>query len=118
VTVDGSPDGLRPELQDVVAALAGRSEVSLDELAAAIGTRAASYEDVDALMRALEARGVSIVGPEGGGNEQRLFVVLGAARTLSKELGRRPTVDELVQRTGMERDLVWRALLLAQIMGR
>lgn len=109
---------MRPELREVLAALDGREEVSLDELADTIAERFVSYEDVDALMRALEAGGTRVVGPEGGGGEQRLFTVLGAARTLTAELGRRPSVDEIATRAGMPRDLVWRALLLAQVIGR
>lgn len=109
---------MRRELREVLDALAGRAEVSLDELADTIDERFVSYEDVDALMHALEARGTRVVGPEGGGGEKRLFAVLGVARALTAELGRRPSVDEIATRASMPRDLVWRALLLAQVIGR
>mgnify|MGYP000960666474 CR=1 FL=1 len=109
---------MREELAAIVKLLSARAEITLDELSDAIGEHAVSYDEVDALMHALESRGVRIVGPEGGGGEERLFVVLGVARVLAKELGRRPSVDEISARASMPRELVWRALLLAQVMGR
>src|SRR5262245_37463129 len=117
---DSPPGGrgvTQDELKQVVSALSGQNEVSLDELADALGGREASFDDVDTLMRALEAQGTRITGPEGGGGEQRLFTVIRAARELATELGRRPSVDEISTRAAMPRELVWRALLLARVMG-
>jgi hypothetical protein len=109
---------VRRELEDVVASLAGKDEVSLDELADAIGPRAVSFDDVDALMRALEDAGTRIRAPMGGDGEERLRVVLPAARALRAELGRAPTVDEIALRTSLDRAVVRRALFLAQVIAR
>ena len=113
-----APHQVKPELVEVLQALAGRTRVSLDELADAIGARAVSFDDIDALMRALEAAGTEVAAPMGGDGEARLRVVLPAARALRSELGRAPTVDEIAERTAIPRDRVRVALLLAQVMGR
>jgi hypothetical protein len=109
---------VRQELADVVASLADKEEVSLDELAHAIGARAVSFDDVDAIIHALEASGKRVGSAAGGGGEERLRVLLPAARALREELGRPPTMDELALRTKMHRDRVRLTLLLAQVMGR
>ena len=109
---------MKRDLVEVLEALAGRSEISLDDLADAIGARAVSFDDIDALMRVLEEKGARITSPQGGDGEDRLRIVLPAARALRAELGRAPTIDEIAARAGMPRDRVRVALLLAQVMGR
>jgi hypothetical protein len=111
---------LRPELQPIVDALAGpgRSEVTLDELAAAIDTRAVSTADIDALMEALEERGVAVRAPGPVDLPAELARVIGAAKGLSAELGRRPTSDEIAARAGLDRAAVRRALLYARVLSR
>jgi hypothetical protein len=113
---------LRRDLEDVVDALMAESEtshdVTLDAIGDAIGTRAVSTDDVDAIMVALETRGRRIVGPEGGGGEERLRVVVTTARALVGELGRRPTVSEIAARAQMEERDVRHALFLSKVMQR
>jgi hypothetical protein len=109
---------VKPELHEVLRALRGRDAVSLDELAEAIGATSVSFDDVDALMAALERGGTRITAPRGGDAEAELRVVIPAARALRGELGRAPTVDEIAARASLPRDRVRLALLRAQVMGR
>lgn len=113
---------LRRELADIVerlvASSAGSSAITLDALGEAIGARAISHEEVDAMLAALEARGVEVVGPEGGGGEARLRRALDAARLLRAELGRAPNVAQIAARSGLTEDEVRHALALARVMQR
>lgn len=94
------------------------TDVSLDQIGETIGARAISTDEIEQLFTALEARGRRIVGPEGGGNEQRLKLVVHAARALVAELGRRPTAREVAARAGLELVQVQHALALLQVMQR
>lgn len=113
---------MKKELEEVLRALMDASnesgEVSLDVLGEALGVRAISTDDVDEIMQALERAGRRVIGPEGGGGEGRLKVVLATARALMKELGRKPNVSEIAGRSGLTEDEVRQALALAQVMQR
>jgi 2-hydroxychromene-2-carboxylate isomerase len=113
---------LRAELTAVIEKLirAGRAKraISLDALGDAIGTLAVSYPEIDAMISALEARGYQVVAPDNPRGEQHLREVLAAARALSGELGRRPNVGEICQRSGLDPEQVKHALMLARIMQR
>jgi hypothetical protein len=112
---------LREELDAIVAGLAASSaskEVTLDAIGEAIGARPVSPAEIEAIIDALEARGVRVVGPEGGGGEERLRVVVTTARALVAELGRKPRPAEIAERSGLTEDEVRRALALAQVMQR
>lgn len=113
---------MKPELRAVLDALLAESkdtsEVSLDALGEALGTHAISTDDVDEIMRALEGAGRKVIGPEGGGGEDRLKIVLTTARALMSELGRKPRVEEIAERSGLGVDEVRQALALAQVMQR
>ena len=109
---------LRTELELIVAELSIAAEVSLDAIGEAIGTRAVSQAEIDDMIAALEARGVRVVGPEGGGGEERLRVVVTTARALRGELGRSPKPAEIAARSGLIEDEVRRALALVQVMQR
>jgi hypothetical protein len=111
---------MRKDLLGVVDSLLASSakEITLDAIGDAIGTRAASAEDVDEILRALESRGRKIVGPEGGGGEEHLRRVVTTARTLVGELGRKPTVGEIATRAGMTETDVRHALFLSRVMQR
>jgi DNA-directed RNA polymerase sigma subunit (sigma70/sigma32) len=93
-------------------------EVTLDALGEALGARAVSHAEIDAMIAALEARGVKVVAPEGGGGEERLRVVVATARALVAELGRKPRPAEIAARSGLSEDEVRRALALAQVIQR
>ena len=113
---------MRGELASVVAKLLAESErsreVTLDAIGDAIGTRAASAEDVDGILRELESHGRRIVGPEGGSGEAHLKTVLLTARSLVAELGRKPTIAEISERAAMPEADVRHALFLSRIMQR
>jgi hypothetical protein len=113
---------LRPDLAAVVDALvlsAGSAgEVSLDDLGEAIGVRAVTPPEIEAILATLEARGVQVRGPEGGGGEERLGRVVAAARALGGELGRRASIAEIAERAGLSDTDVRHALALACVMQR
>lgn len=113
---------LRPDLVAVVDGLlretAKGGAISLDAIGDAIGTRAVSADEIDAMMSMLEEQGRRVVSPEGGRGEAKLKTVLDAARILRAELGRAPRHDEIAARAGMSREDVQHALALARIMQR
>jgi hypothetical protein len=113
---------LRPELRALIDRLLtlsrASSEVSLDALGEAIGARAVSYEEIDGMIAALEARGRRVVAATDGRTEERLRAVVAAARALSAELGRRPSVTEIAGRAGLSSLQVRGALTLARVMQR
>jgi hypothetical protein len=69
-------------------------------------------------MTALESKGRRVVGPEGGGGEERLKKVVEAARTLGPELGRKPTLAEIAACAGLSPLEVRHALALLRVMQR
>ena len=107
---------------DIVAALLERSavtqQVTLDEVGDAIGARAVTAEEIDAILTALEEAGRKITSPHGGGGEGHLKAVVAAARALGPELGRRPTIVETAARAGLAEADVRHALMLLKIMQR
>jgi hypothetical protein len=113
---------LRAELTTVIETLiragGAKREISLDALGDAIGTRSVSYPEIDAMISALEARGYKVVAPDNPRGEQHLREVVAAARALSNELGRRPNLGEICQRSHLDPEQVKHALMLARIIQR
>jgi hypothetical protein len=113
---------MRPELQAIVDELLAASEdsreVHLDAVGEAIGARAITTPEIEAIMDALDAAGRKLVGPNGGSGEDRLKTVIATARVLGPELGRKPTVAEIAARSGLGEDEVRHALALAKVMQR
>lgn len=96
-----------------------RTELSLDDIAEAIGTRRVSADEIDELFGWLELRGRVIDGrPSGPGAAALLGQVLDAARALRVELGRTPHPREIGSRANMPLELVQRALWFARILQR
>ena len=93
-------------------------QVSLDQVGEAIGARAVSTDEIDALFSALEAKQRRIVGPEGGGGEGRLKRVVEAARALRAELARKPSESEVAERAQLTVVQVQHALALLRVMQR
>ena len=114
--------GLRSELEQVVEQLLRDSEasgvVSLDQIGDAIGTRAVSYVDVDAVIGALEVAGRAVEAGAKPRGEDHLQRIVGSIRELSAQLGRRPTQPEIIAHTGLTQAEVSHALQLARIMQR
>jgi hypothetical protein len=113
---------LPPSLREVFASLLAASEqtrvVELDAVGEALGVLAVSYDEIDALISALEAAGRSVQGPLGGGTEGRLKRVVEASRALSQENGRRPTLREVALRADLSEEQVRHALALLRVMQR
>jgi hypothetical protein len=114
---------LRSELMSVLNTLLTVSEttlhVELDAIGAAIGALSVSTDDIDALLRELEARGRQIVAPSGGGAERQLGQVVAAARKLriSSPQGK-PGLSEVAREAGLSEDQVLVALALLRVMQR
>lgn len=109
---------LRVIIDKLVAASESSRQVSLDALGQAIGVHAVSYAEVDAMISALEARNRRVEATTEGRGEEYLRLVVDAVRSLSRELGRRPSLAEIALRTRLSLDQVRHALLLARIMQR
>lgn len=110
-------DALRKVLEGLLAESAVEGAVTLDAIGDAIGARAVSLDEIEAIIAAIEHAGRRIVAPEGGGGEGRLGKVLEAARAL-RAAGEVPTVAAIVRRTGLTTEQVRHALALAQVMQR
>lgn len=109
---------LRVILDKLIAASEVSRQVSLDALGQAIGVQSVSYVEIDAMITALEARGRTVEAAGGGRGEEYLRLVVPAVRSLSTELGRRPSPSEISLRTRLSLEQVRHALLLAKIMQR
>jgi hypothetical protein len=111
---------LRPELQAVFdALLAAHPEggITLDDLSDATWDRSFSYADIDELIAALEEAGHDLEGGEPPPRPQELVQALAAARTLTAETGKRPSVDEIATRSGLTPATVLRALRMGRAIG-
>ncbi len=113
---------LSGELLAVLNTLLDASEttlrVELDAIGAALGTMSVSTDDIDALMRELEARGREISTPSGGGAEQHLSRVVAAARKLKATRSRRPTLAEVAAEAELSSAQVLITLALLRVMQR
>ncbi|MBX3229557.1 MAG: hypothetical protein KIT84_04415 [Labilithrix sp.] len=113
---------LRSELVAVVDGLLADTKpgaaIELDALGDAIGARSVSADEIDAMLRLIEARGHRVETRPGGGGEAALKEVLAAARVLRAELGRAPRASEIAARAGLAEIDVRHALALARIMQR
>lgn len=113
---------LRSELQQVIEQLLRESEasgqVTLDQIGDAVGARAVSYVDVDAVIDALESAGRVVEAGAKPRGEEHLQLIIRSIRELSLQLGRRPNQLEIADRTGLTQAEVSHALQLARIMQR
>lgn len=111
---------LSPALKQILDTILAsqRRPLTLDALADAIGMQAVSPADIDALMAALEERGIEVAAPEPGAVSADLTQVLATARLLRVELGRKPSALEIASRSGLEHTAVRAALLFARVMSR
>jgi hypothetical protein len=112
---------LRSELEAVLAALLRASEqgpVSLDAVGEALGSLFVTPPEIEALLDALEARGVNVEAPQGGSGELYLARVVATVRTLTQESGQKPTLAAVATRSGLSVEQVRHALALLRIMQR
>ena len=100
--------------------LTGRTShapVSLDELAEAIGAAAVTMADIEAIFDALEAARHPVEA-EPKNPPAVLAQVLSTVRSFSAVSGRRPTVPEIAQHSGLSLGEVRFALLYARVLVR
>lgn len=117
---------LRPALHLVYHALLEESrethEITLDDVARAVGTVAVSSAEVEELFDALEAEGRVVVDTRDDGArvspKESLATVLAAAREIAKDTGKKPTIADLSVHTGLGEETVRAALRFATIMAR
>ncbi|MBX3184498.1 MAG: hypothetical protein KIT72_02490 [Polyangiaceae bacterium] len=110
---------MRGELQIVLTSLVARTEaeLSLSQVAEALGDLAVSHEDIDWLIGELEARGFTVDVPGGVGGIEALRRVLSSARAL-KGQGERATLPRICEHSGLSREAALRGLALARVLGR
>jgi biotin operon repressor len=111
---------LRADLQDIVNTLlaAGGDDLSLNELADALGNRSVSYAEVEEMIEQLERGGIELESPEPADLPAELRQVILSARTLTGELGHAPTPSEIADRSGLPETIVRRALVYARVLSR
>lgn len=93
------------------------SVVSLDDVAEAVGAAAVTFEDIEAVFDGLEAAGRR-VDSEVKDPPAALARVLATARSFSAASGRRPTLPELAEHSGLSLGEVRFALLYARVLVR
>ncbi len=113
---------MRQVVSEIIDALIAKSEASrtitLDAIGDAVGAKAISAEEIDAIFGALENAGRSVVGPSGGDGEDNLRAVVAAARALNGTLGRKPTIGEIAEHAKLGVIEVRHALALLRVMQR
>ena len=116
----GFVSGLRAELQEIVERLLQEhaDQITLDQIGDAIGVRAVSTGEVDAMIDALEAAGREVAAGDKPRGEEHLHQVIRSIRELSAQLGRRPSQAEIAEHAGLTAADVSHALQLARIMQR
>lgn len=92
-------------------------EVSLDRVGELVSGRAFTFDEVDAVIAAVELAGHLVTSSRATAKAD-LHAVLTAARELQRETHLRPTVPAIAARTGLPADAVRQALSLGRIMGR
>jgi hypothetical protein len=102
---------LSPHLQAIVDAItaAHPDGLTLDELSDELIHRPVTFADIDEIIGALEEAGFDLEAPAPTSPEE-LSRVLAAVRALTAETGKRPSPEEIAERTGMSHVAVRRAL--------
>jgi hypothetical protein len=110
---------LRADLRAIVDQLLSRPtpELSLDEIAEAIGAAEISSEEIEAIFIELESAGRHVLEAPVSAKES-LNRVLRSARSLRYELGRPPTPSEIAAHAGLSSGSVRLALLFARTLQR
>ena len=105
---------MRPRVLGFVSALLDRhreaGQIDLNDIDEVIGEDAVSDDEVDFIVERLEAEGLSVGEPPEASALEAMRAVVAAARALSADLGRRPTVDEIASAVGRPPHAVRRAL--------
>ena len=103
----------------ILAELLGRpgDTLSLDEIAEVIGAAPVTFEDIDAVFDGLEGAG-RLVSSEHHDPPAALARVLRTVRSFSAVSGRRPTLPEIAEHSGLSVGEVRFALLYARVLTR
>ncbi|NUP06449.1 MAG: hypothetical protein HOW73_10360 [Polyangiaceae bacterium] len=109
---------INPLLQKLLAAHGPGSVIDLDAFAEETATLALSHEEIGELIDALSAAGRTVGSDAPVDLRAELRVVLDAARKFTAEKGRKPTLSDLVEATGLSVVAVRRALQFGRIAGR
>ena len=109
---------LRPDLLLIAEQLARseKQQLSLDEIAEALGAAKVTSDEIEALFAWLEARGHEIGGASGLSASALLSEVLAVARRLRVELGRAPKEREIAEHSGLSLNDVRCALRFARTL--
>ena len=109
----------QPILELLLTETSDTALVSLDRVAEAIGAAPVTMQDIEAILDALEAAGRRVeASPERADPPAALAQVLKAVRSFSAVSGRRPTVPEIAQHSGLSVGEVRFALLYARVLTR
>ncbi len=95
----------------------GGAALSLDAVADAIGAAAVTMQDIEAIFDGLEAAGRQVEA-EPRDPPAALKQVLATVRSFSAVSGRRPTVPEIAQHSGLSVAEVRFAMLYARVLVR
>jgi hypothetical protein len=95
----------------------GQTALSLDEVAEAIGAAAITMPEIEAIFEALEAAGHPVTA-EPKNPPAALAQVLSTVRSFSAISGRKPTLAEVAQHSGLSPAEVRFALLYARVLVR
>ena len=95
----------------------GAQVVSLDRIAETIGAASVTMQDIEAIFDALEAAGRR-VEVETKSPPAALAQVLATVRSFSAVSGRRPTLAEMAEHSGLTLGVVRFALLYARVLVR
>lgn len=125
-TLNEAPDAtvvvMRKDLERLLTELLAQSArdggVDIDAIGDAVTPLGVGPAEIEALMNAFEDRGGVVLSPEGGGNAERLKLVLQSARALTQSLGRKPSVAEIAAHSGLSVVHVRHALAVGSVMGR
>jgi hypothetical protein len=93
------------------------SSITLDEIAEAIGTAAVTMPEIEAIFDALEAAGHAVQA-EPKDAPAALTQVLSTVRSFSAISGRRPSLSEIAQHSGLTLGEVRFAMLYARVLVR
>jgi hypothetical protein len=96
---------------------AGETSLSLDEVAEAIGAAAVTMPEIEAIFDALEAAGHPVTA-EPKTPPAALARVLSTVRSVSAISGRKPTLAEIAEHSGLSPAEVRFALLYARVLVR
>ena len=107
----------QPILELLLTETSDAAVVSLDRVAEAIGAAPVTMQDIEAILDALEAAGRRVEA-ERADPPAALAQVLKAVRGFSAVSGRRPTVPEIAQHSGLSVGEVRFALLYARVLVR